>query len=257
MNWLRHELAVLTLAIQFLTRLPVPANWAYTPERFQASVRYYPLVGAMVGAIGAVTLVVALQTFNPLVAILMSMGVTLLATGAFHEDGLADVFDGVGGGQTRERKLEIMKDSRIGTYGAVALLIVLSLKWATLTTLAFDVKVVAAILIAGHCVSRLSALMVIATSEYAREEGKSKPVAVGVSSVGIVFGFATTGAIVAGAMWGAGAQMVLWGLVGVVVGHVLMRILYSRAIGGYTGDCLGGVQQFSEIGFYLGAAAWL
>ena len=129
---MKEQWAILLLAVQFLTRLPVPASAGFTPERLTAATRYYPLVGALIGGLVAVVYGVALLAWPPLVAVILSIAASLLLTGAFHEDGLADMFDGVGGGLTRERALEIMKDSRIGTYGAAALILALALKAATL-----------------------------------------------------------------------------------------------------------------------------
>ncbi|MEM9407812.1 MAG: adenosylcobinamide-GDP ribazoletransferase, partial [Acidobacteriota bacterium] len=132
MNWLRGELYTFLLAVQFLTRVPLP-NWPiYTPERFGASVRHYPTVGLFIGAFSAGVLATASVLLPPLVAVLLSFAATIALTGAFHEDGLADMFDGVGGGNDRNAILEIMKDSRIGVYGACGLVSVLAIKAATL-----------------------------------------------------------------------------------------------------------------------------
>lgn len=251
----REEAAIFLHAMQFLTRLPMCSAIAFSPERLQAAARYFPLVGALVGAIGAIVFVLSDYVFPQPVAVLVSMGATLLATGAFHEDGLADTFDGVGGSATRERSLEIMKDSRIGTYGAGALVLALALKSAALFAMPVDAMVW--LLIAAHAVSRFSSVFVIATSCYVRDHGTGKPVAAGLSLA--AFGFATASAIVILTMFGLSVswKAALGATVGAMMGHIALRLFFERKLGGYTGDCLGAVQQASEIGFYLGALAWL
>jgi adenosylcobinamide-GDP ribazoletransferase len=252
---MREQWAILLLAVQFLTRLPVPASPGFTPARLTAATRYYPLVGALIGALVALVYALALLAWPPLVAVLLSIAAGLALTGAFHEDGLADMFDGVGGGLTRDRALEIMKDSRIGTYGAAALILALALKAAMLAAMPPWAVILA--LIAGHGLSRFSAVLVIATSGYVRDHGTAKPVADGVSreSLGIAAGTALVlGVAVA---IGFGPMAALMGLLGLAVGHWAMRRIFERKLGGYTGDCLGAVQQGSEIGFYLGLLAWL
>jgi adenosylcobinamide-GDP ribazoletransferase len=252
---MREQLAILLLAIQFLTRLPVPASAGFTPARLTAATRYYPLVGAFIGALVALVYALALLAWPPLVAVLLSIAASLLLTGAFHEDGLADMFDGVGGGLTRDRALEIMKDSRIGTYGASALILTLALKAATLAAMPPFAVILA--LIMGHGLSRFSAVLVIATSGYVRDHGTAKPVAEGVSRESLMIAAVSALALWLGLALGLGLMAALLGMLGLAVGHWGMRRVFERKIGGYTGDCLGAVQQAGEICFYLGVLAWL
>jgi adenosylcobinamide-GDP ribazoletransferase len=252
---MKEQWAILLLAVQFLTRLPVPASAGFTPERLTAATRYYPLVGALIGGLVAVIYALALLAWPPLVAVLLSIVASLLLTGAFHEDGLADMFDGVGGGLTRERALEIMKDSRIGTYGAAALILALALKAATLAAMPPPAVILA--LVAGHGLSRFSAVLVIATSAYVRDHGTAKPVADGVSRESLLIATATAMPMALALAWGLGPMAALLGLAGLALGHWGMRRVFERKLGGYTGDCLGAVQQGSELGFYLGVLAWL
>ena len=252
---MRNEGAVFLLAVQFLTRLPIGSAQLYTPERMAASVRYYPLVGAFVGAFSALVFYLATFVFSALVAILFAIVAGLLITGAFHEDGLADTFDGIGGGVTRERALEIMKASRLGTYGTLALITALALKVGAL--IALPLALVPIALIAGHGLSRLSSVLVIATSRYVRDEGTGKPVAAGISAAGLMIAGLTGLAIMTFWLVFYAPMALLWALAGLLMGHCLMRLLFERKLGGYTGDTLGAVQQVSEIGFYLGLVAWL
>ena len=212
---MRNEGAVFLLAVQFLTRLPIGSAQLYTPERMAASVRYYPLVGALIGAFSALVFYLATFVFPAPVAILFAIAAGLLITGAFHEDGLADTFDGIGGGLTRERALEIMKDSRLGTYGTLALVIGLALMFGAHMELPITVVPIA--LIAGHSLSRLSSILVIATSSYVRDEGTGKPVAGGISATGLFVGGLTGLAVVA--FWWASYPPValLWSGCGLLV----------------------------------------
>ncbi|WP_084396615.1 adenosylcobinamide-GDP ribazoletransferase [Henriciella aquimarina] len=252
---MKDELAKLALAIQFLTRLPLPAKIGYTPERLAATPAYYPLVGLMIGAICAGAYWLAALALPQMVSVIVALGTGLILTGAFHEDGLADTFDGIGGGLTREKTLAIMKDSRIGTYGTAALVVILLLKATALSSM--PVWLTFAAFIAAHGLSRLSAVMVIATSRYVRDEGTGKPVARGLSHAGLTMA-CLTGALVI-VLWPLVQPFpaMLAGLGGLALGHILMRLFFENKLGGYTGDTLGAVQQLSETGFYLGLLIWL
>ncbi len=252
---MRNEGAVFLLAVQFLTRLPIGSAQLYTQKRMAASVRYYPLVGGLVGAFSALVFYLATFLFPAPIAVLFAIAAGLLVTGAFHEDGLADTFDGIGGGVTRDRALEIMKDSRLGTYGTLALVLALALKFAALVALPLVLIPIA--LISAHGLSRLSSILVIATSRYVREEGTGKPVAGGISPAGLIIGGVTGLVIVAYWFVSYSPVALLWAGGGLLLGHCLMRLFFEPKLGGYTGDTLGAVQQVSEIGFYLGLAAWL
>lgn len=254
MQWMKTEAAIFAFALQFLTRIPIPSGITFTQQRFEAGIRYYPLVGCIVGSIAAAVYALSASALPSAVAVLLSTAATLLVTGAFHEDGLADTFDGVGGGTDRQRTLEIMKDSRIGTYGACALGIILLLKLASLSALAAP-QVIVASLVAGHCLSRISSVAVIATSHYARDHGTGKPVASNVTFSTVVVTSAS-GFLCCWAMLNWIEPLALFtGLGGAIAGHIAMRLLFEKRLSGYTGDTLGAVQQVSEVGFYLGVLA--
>ncbi|MEL6861810.1 MAG: adenosylcobinamide-GDP ribazoletransferase [Pseudomonadota bacterium] len=252
---MKNEGAIFLLAVQFMTRLPIASDKLYTPERLNAAARYYPLVGLLVGGICAGSFWGLLFMFPIPLAVLLSTTIGLLVTGAFHEDGLADTFDGLGGGHTREQALTIMKDSRLGTYGTLALVTVLAIKVATLSSLPTAQIIIA--LVAAHGLSRLSSVIVILTSQYARENGTAKPVASGLSLAGALTALTVGALALAGAALFAPAAALLWASSGMVIGHIGMRLMFERKLGGYTGDTLGAVQQVSELGFYLGWLAWL
>ena len=165
-----------------------------------AAPRYFPAVGAVIGAAGACVLVAAASVLPMAVAVLLSTAATVALTGALHEDGLADTFDGIGAA-TRERALEIMRDSRIGTYGALGLGLMLAPKVAALA--AMPAGLAAAALVAGHAASRLSSVVVVATSRYVRETGAGGFTAQGLGAGGLAVA-AATALWLGGLVWGAG-----------------------------------------------------
>jgi len=246
------ELTYFFAALRFFTRLPVPAWVGHSSEQLNHAARYFPLVGLIVGALGAAVTVAALFVWPPLIAVLLGMAATLLATGAFHEDGLADSIDGFGGGWTREDVLRIMKDSRIGSYGAIGIGMALLVKAAALTELlaVLPAPTFFALLVAGHGVSRFASTTLIFALDYARDDdsSKSKPLATrmgkGELLVAALLGLAPC-------LWLPPLQVGI-ALVLVAVVTLLAARYFIRRIGGYTGDCLGATQQLSEIAFYLG-----
>ena len=135
---IRQEGRLLLCAVQFLTRIPTPELRGFRSEWIQQSARYYSLVGQIVGSIAALTLLGATHIWGAAIGALLAVGAGIALTGGFHEDGLADTADGLGGGMTRARRLEIMKDSRLGTYGALALMLTLALRVAAGVTLVRD-----------------------------------------------------------------------------------------------------------------------
>ncbi len=260
MNAIRHWL----LALQFFTRIPVTgrlAAWVgYSPAMLRASAGHFPGIGWVVGATGAVVLWGALQVlpvgaWGALVAAVLSTAATVWLTGAFHEDGLADTADGLGGGLTRQRALAIMKDSRIGSYGAVTLGLVVALKLALMAALAERGAVLAATsVLAVHVLSRLAPLFVMRVLPYVGDAdgSKSKPLADAVSR----------GGVVVGALWSFPALALVWQAQGAfntvasmllwVLAFVYMWRLLARRLQGFTGDTLGATQQLCEVALLLG-----
>ncbi len=251
---LKTERTLFLLAVQFLTRLPVPRDLEFSDDLLIRATKYYPLVGCLVGLIGAVTLWIAGQWLPPVVAVLLSLAATLFATGAFHEDGLADAADGLGGGMTRDRALEIMRDSRIGTYGTVTLGTALAIKVAALSAMTPATAGLA--LIFGHGLSRMAAVSVIATTPYARDVG-AKFVAPTVTPDGYRWAQTTAFCLLIAFVLCLGFGAAVAGVLACAVLAWMFRRMFVRKLGGYTGDCLGGTQQLSELGIYLGVLAWL
>ncbi len=251
MDWARHQVRLLVCAIQFLTRVPTPSLKTFEPEWITRSARYFPLVGQGVGAVSALVLLAGERVWGGGVAAVLAIAVGLLITGAFHEDGLADTADGLGGGQTPARRLEIMKDSRVGTYGVCALVLALGLK----VTVLASTPMAALMLVAAHGLGRAAAVVVMRVTPYAPsgEPGKWKPVPQGVRTGEVLVALLIAAWPLALLPMGA----VLVGLAGGAVLATAMALLAKRLIGGHTGDVLGAVEQLFEVGFLLGVAAVL
>ncbi len=241
-------------ALGYFTRVPVPRWVGFEPPWLNAAARYFPLVGVLVGVLAALVYLGALHVFPAGVAVLLSMAATLLVTGAFHEDGLADCLDAFGGGYKKEDVLRIMHDSRIGAFGAIGLIVALALKWQTLAML--PPLRAATLMIAGHAASRVLAISYLASLEYVRPEGKAKPVAQRLSASALLL------AAVFGLPWlcwpawpdwrAAIATLAVLGVLRFALGRY-----FVRRIGGYTGDCLGFAQQIFELAIYLMGLAWI
>lgn len=250
-----HQLRLFFIALQFFTRIPIPRWVGFEPEWLHHASRYFPAVGIVVAIVTATVYAFASWLWPQPVAVLLSTAAGIYLTGAFHEDGFADTCDGFGGGSTPERVLEIMKDSRIGAYGAIGIVLMLALKCFTLAGLP-PLSVVAALLVA-HPLSRLAAIALAWGLSYAKANGKAKPMAQQMSTM--EFGIAaltTTVPIAAAGLTG----LISWhglvvGTVAATLAAVWLARLFMRRIGGYTGDCLGAVQQTAELAFYLAVLA--
>lgn len=260
MSFVRHFL----LALQFFTRIPVTgslAQWVgYTPQMLRASAGHFPGIGLLVGAVAALVyaaLAWALPdtAWTPLVAAMLSTVATVLLTGAFHEDGLADVADGLGGSSERERALEIMKDSRVGVFGALALVLAALTKAALLALLgSVDWQFACAGMLAAHVISRAWSLLLIRMLPHVGDSAlsKSKPLADRISGASLLAASLwliltlvivswSLGVVDLAACLGASGLAFLW-----------MWRLFRRRLQGFTGDCLGATQQVCELACYVG-----
>ena len=272
LRFIRHFL----LAIQFFTRIPVDgrlAQWVgYSPAMLRASAAHFPAVGVVVGALVACLTAVLLQTvpgmFAPLVAAVLGTAWSVWITGAFHEDGLADVADGLGGSYDRERALTIMKDSRVGAFGAIAVVLAMVAKVALLAVIGSVGAVwMCAAIMGSHVVSRTWPLLLIRLLPHVGDVdgSKSKPLADQI----------TLPSLVVALVWCVGALMLTifaqsalqpdarmplaWGagLLGSGLAFWRAHALFARRLQGFTGDCLGTTQQVCELAFYLGLAMGL
>lgn len=246
---MKTQLELFFAALRFFTRLPVPAWVGHSAEQLNGAARYFPLVGLLVGAIGAAVTWATAQVLPLPLAVIAGMGATLLCTGAFHEDGFADAVDGFGGGWEKAQVLAIMKDSRIGSFGAVGIGLMLLAKWNALA--AMPAGMLPAALVAGHGVSRLASTTLIYALDYVRDEGKSKPLANRMGG-GELFTAGLFGLVPCLLLPGVSALVALTLVAVVTLGA---GRYFRRRLGGYTGDCLGATQQAAELVFYLGLLA--
>jgi len=244
---IKKEIQRFLTALMFFTCLPCPKWTAYSDELMYSCTRYFPLIGIVIGSIGAGIFYLCSLIFPFSIAIMLSMVSTVLATGAMHEDGLADACDAFGGGWTKEKILMIMTDSRLGTFGTVGLLGTLSLKYCCLTQM--PPRLIIPSLIVAHSLSRCAAVTMLYNLPYVRNtsDGKSKPAMKKMSSKSLIIA----------SIWGvlplllyknAWAFLVLLPMLAVMF---LLTRYFKKWIGGQTGDCGGAAQQICEIVFYL------
>lgn len=277
-----HEIRLLLVALQFLTRVPVPAWVGFEPIWLQSCLRYFPVVGGLVGLASALVMATAAAWWPPVVAVVLGMAFSVWLTGGFHEDGWADTCDGLGGSVSRDKALLIMKDSRIGSYGALGLVLLLLLKAAVLTSVATPViselasaqtSHVHQVLLAWtmmalvwcHAASRLVPVWLIRFLPYAgdADHAKAKPLAMQIST-GNALAATLALAVVAGLMWlwiaHSGwptttlVRAMAWAMLAMLLCGAVCARWFHRRLGGFTGDTLGASQQLSEV---AGLLAWL
>jgi adenosylcobinamide-GDP ribazoletransferase len=241
-------------ALAFLTRLPVRrVAAAETPEPNLAAASWaFPLVGVVIGIIGGGAYAIAAGIgLPPLAAALIAIGATAIATGGLHEDGLADTADGFGGGATREEKLDIMRDSRTGVYGVLALVFSVALRVVALGQIATGWRVLGA-LIAAHTLARGLLPAVLRLLEPARSDGLGADA--GRPEQGLVLRGLGIALIIA--LFAAGLRPGLSAVVAGLAVAAAIAWLAQRQIGGYTGDVLGAIEQGGEVAALLAVAAW-
>jgi len=211
-----------------------------------------PLIGWLVGGVCALAFYLADLLWPQPAAVILALITGILLTGALHEDGFADVCDGFGGGMNKQRILEIMKDSHIGVYGILGLLLGLLLKISVLS--AIPVTTVPLVLLAGHSISRLPPLLLMQRYEYAREHHSKASGAVYKPNLQEL-AFAAVIALLPLALLPAFCALAI---ISVLFATMLLGHYFYRHIGGYTGDCLGASQQVAETVFYLSVSAlWI
>ena len=242
-------------ALRFMTIIPVPSSeLATAPDWLSRCAKYFPAVGICVGLVSSVVWLTAAAIWGPLIAALLAVAASIVITGALHEDGLADTADGLGGGRSVEKRLAIMKDSRIGAYGALALALGVALRVSALADM--PVWSGAAALIAAHAAARITPAFVMNALPYAGDTAAMKvsyanaPVSahdlrfalIVVACALVPLVFVSMLSVISGLMLGAimATAIVLWA---------------RKLIDGYTGDVLGATEQMFEIGFLLGVAA--
>ena len=234
------------LALGFFTRIPVPSHPNYSDEAMRRSAIYYPLVGIVVGAVMALVYYLANMLFSVPLSVLLALCTGFLVTGGFHEDGWADTFDGLGGAFQRDKKLEIMTDSRLGTYGSLALWAILTLKTFCLIELLPQTGIISLIVV--HGLSRWSSMTAMVYGTYVRVgQSKSKPVVSHMSA----WRWLVAGLFVVPTLYFVPLAVAIALVVGSVVVAFVWLALLKQQIGGYTGDTLGACQQLAEVCLYF------
>jgi len=231
----------------FYTRIPVPQATGFSEDNLNRATKYFPLIGIIVGIFAAFSYFITAIILPIELAVLLSMVATILLTGAFHEDGFADFCDGFGGGYSKEQILTIMKDSRIGTYGAVGLLMMLLGKFTSL--IAINPWQIPMVMISAHAFSRILPVIFIFTDKHVgnTETSKSKPIGMQCLWPDL---------LVAGIFSLLPLIFIQW-QVNLLVFLVALILFYTfrafvvKQIGGYTGDVLGALQQLAEFSFYI------
>jgi adenosylcobinamide-GDP ribazoletransferase len=250
-------------ALRFMTIIPVPSSVsAQQPDWLSRGVKYFPIVGILVGLASAIVWLMTGGIWGPVIAAILAVATSIIITGALHEDGLADIADGFGGGWTVEKRLAIMKDSRIGAYGALALGFSVALRvaaladWPAWTAINAAAPVHAAALIAVHAAARITPAFVLSRMTYQGDVAAMKVAYADSPIRPEEFRFALMVVIVA--LLPLAFVSVTAVASGLLLGGGLATALAAwsrRLIGGYTGDVLGAIEQIFEIGFLLGVAA--
>jgi adenosylcobinamide-GDP ribazoletransferase len=258
------EWKIFLTAIMYFTRIRVPKSIGHEPEFLNKATKYFPLVGWVVGGFSALLFLVFSRFISTDIGILASIVGGILLTGAFHEDGFADVCDGFGGGWTKEKILLIMKDSRVGAFGVIGLITILSSKFLLLRELPsftpelnapshlifYNYRYFIGGIIAAHSLSRLMPVLAIQWTDNVTdpEHSKSKPVTSRRLSIGELLI-----AVLCGVLPLAFFPWSFW-LVIAPAGYISFEMVryFKKWIGGYTGDCLGAIQQVTELAVYLG-----
>lgn len=260
---MKKELHIFFTALMFYTRIPCPKNIDHNPDYLNKASRYFPLIGWIVGAISFFVYYLSSILVTAEIAIIISIIAGILTTGAFHEDGFADVCDGFGGGWTKEKILVIMKDSAIGAYGAIGLVLLFLLKFHAILDVLTQSEIIniqptiknLLLFISAHSISRLAAISIVFTHQYSREDAssKSKPIAQNFTwreVVGALFFGLVPLIILSYFQW----QLVLI-IIPVFITRFFLARYFQKWIDGYTGDCLGATQQVCEVVFYLSVIA--
>lgn len=252
---MKKELHIFFTCLMFYTRIPCPKNITHHPDYLNKATRYFPFIGWIVGSISFLAFYFFSFFLSTEIAVILAIIASILTTGAFHEDGFADVCDGFGGGWTKEKILMIMKDSAIGAYGAIGLVLLFLLKFKLLSesTLLFanNILLIFLLFISAHSLSRLAAISIIFTHQYSREDAssKSKPIAKQYTwkevSGSFFFGLIPLLA------FSYFDFKFLLAIIPVFITRYFLARYFQKWIDGYTGDCLGATQQVCEVVFYL------
>jgi adenosylcobinamide-GDP ribazoletransferase len=247
---IKKEINLFFTALMFYTRIPCPSWITHEEDALNKSTKYFPLIGWIVGGICAAVLYGSAQILPLEIAVVLSTISGILVTGAFHEDGFMDTCDAFGGGWTKEKILEIMKDSRMGAFGVLGMICLMALKIYALIYLAtFSLETTCILLVCIHASSRFTAILLRLGLDYVREndDAKAKPIAKQTELSGYLLSFIFT---LLPFVFLAKIEL-LWILIPLFSILIYLTYYFKKWIGGYTGDCLGCTQQVAEVCFYL------
>lgn len=243
---LNKQWTLFCYALSFFSRVPISASINFKAFPFYLGNVYFPMIGLLYALLCFAVYSVAQSLFDPTISIILMLIAGLLFTGAFHEDGLADICDGLGGGYNKQQRLNIMKDSQIGTYGSIGLILLFALKITLLSRLAIQPNLFfLEVLISAAVLSRFSALCLIQCCDYAREDDSSKSTSSSHRLPLSYLIFAMSYSLLT-ICW----MPLLWILLIVtmmIISTLLCRVYFNHQIGGYSGDCLGFLQQLNEV----------
>ena len=255
-QFFKKQWVLFCYALSFFSRLPIPKKLDFTAYPFHLSNVYLPIIGLIYALICLLVYALSQLVFDPNISIILMLLTGVLLTGGFHEDGFADSCDGFGGGYNKQQRLAIMKDSQIGTYGVIGLILLLSLKIHVLSQLInYGAVFFALSFISAAVLSRCSVLCLMQSTDYAREESTSKSTR---SSQRLPQQYLLSALLI-------GAVSILWMpffclllvFTVVVISTILCRTYFQQKIQGYTGDCLGFVQQLNELLILLMLVAYI
>ncbi|MDR0308499.1 MAG: adenosylcobinamide-GDP ribazoletransferase [Coriobacteriales bacterium] len=256
-NPLARELRLFFTALMFYTRIPCPKWTGYSEYLMAHSIRYFPVVGWVVGVIVAAVIGLAAFILPISVAVILGLAAGVLATGAFHEDGFGDICDGLGSGAASTRALEIMKDSRVGAFAVIGLVLLFAVKIAALAALIVAEPWFGLVAVVfANVLSRFSVVTIMFTDEYARpssdQTSKVKSATQKVLASDLLVSFIWLLPFV-GLLW-----FRPWWFLAVPVALLIRWLLgawFNKRLGGYTGDCLGATQQIIEVFTYIAILA--
>jgi adenosylcobinamide-GDP ribazoletransferase len=247
----KNQINLFLLALAFFTRIPIPAKTPYSTELLNKSSRYYALVGLIIGILLSVILALSALLLPTNIAVVLTIVASFIITGAFHEDGFADMCDGFGGGFTPEKKLEIMKDSRVGTYGSLALISIFALMYVSITYLLSISFLDASIaILVGHTISRALSGSLIYDLSYLRvldNQAKAKPLSTGIHLLELsILLFTGLGICLLLSPIGAFLSITL-----TITVRIIFKKYLIQHLGGFTGDCLGAAQIVNLLAIWL------
>ncbi len=251
----RH-LGAFIAALQFFTRLPLPANPDWRPQHDREAAVYAPLVGLLIGLLAVLVLLLSTALFPVAVALVLTLAATVLITGALHEDGFADFCDALGSNHDAQRALAIMHDAHTGTYGVLGIVLLFALKLTSLIAIADNavspLLTLALLLLTAHALSRFICISFIYTHRYARPQADAKGARLAAPMSAPALLFSATCGIASLLLFDWLGLRTFWSvLLLLALLWLLLAVDFTRRLGGYTGDCLGAAQQLAETLIYL------